>query len=615
MICHRPLFRPSSRHRIHPGNLSTVIRMTRLSFKNYLLHSGVKLIEIYYRKLLLGAVVFLPLLATDSLAQTADQVAVNKNPKLVLQITVDQLRGDLPTRYYDRLDKGGFRYLWDQGLVYSNAHHAHANTETIVGHVTLATGAHPSQHGMVANVWIDRESGFTTYAIEDPAYRLISANADVDAKTEIDHTQKAARSEGRSPSRILVSTFSDELKSHTAGKAKVFGVSVKDRGAVSLAGHAGKAFWFSKALGEFVSSNYYYDSYPQWVVDWNARKSAQRYAGNTWQLLHDKSSYLFSDSDDRSWETDLAGFGRTFPHAYAAADSKYYTTQLTTSPAGDELTLEFARTLIMQEKIGKDNITDYLSISFSSTDYVGHLFGPSSLEAEDNILRLDRKLAELFQFIDQQVGLEQTLIVLSADHGGPDTPGYLNSMNIPAGYIDPDSWDKQAAIERVKQQFNIGGKLVEKYSHPYLYLSPEVLSDTSINRQELEKAVVQELSKFPGISLAVSSTALQEGDLPDTYLYRAVLKNFNAKRSGDIYIVFEPNWFINDFGKLKVASTHGSPWRYDTFVPIVFAGMELKPARVSRKVYTVDIAPTLAAFVGVKPPSGSVGQVLSEIFD
>jgi len=563
-----------------------------------------------YKQLLLIA-----LLATNSLATAVDSLAAKKKPKLVLQITVDQLRGDLPTRYYDRLSEGGFRYLWEKGLIYTNAHHAHANTETIVGHATLATGTHPSVHGMVANVWIDRESGFTTYAIEDSDYRLISTGADVDANTEIDHTQRAARSEGRSPARILVSTFSDELKSHSAGQAKVFGVSVKDRGAVSMAGHAGKAFWFSKALGEFVSSNYYYDRYPQWVVDWNARKPAHRYAGKTWRLLHEQSDYLFADSDDRPWETDLAGFGRTFPHSYAAVDSKYFTTQLTTSPAGDELTLEFAKTLLLQERIGQDDITDYLSISFSSTDYVGHLFGPSSLEAEDNILRLDRKLADLFQFIDQQVGLKQTLIVLSADHGGPDAPGYLNGLNIPAGYIDPDSWDKEAAIERVKQQFNISGKLVEKYSHPYLYLSPEVLSDSSINRQELEKAVVQELSKFPGVSLAVSSTALQEGNLPDSYLYRSVLKNFNAKRSGDIYIVFEPNWFINDFGKLKVASTHGSPWRYDTFVPIVFAGMELKPARVSRKVYTVDIAPTLAAFVGVKPPSGSVGQVLSEIFE
>jgi len=179
-------------------------------------------------------------------------------PKLILQITVDQLRGDLPMRYYDRLGEGGLKYLLYKGVVYNNAHHAHANTETIVGHATLATGAHPSAHGMIGNIWFDRETGKTTYNIEDPNYHLLTKGADVDADTEIDPTQKAASSDGRSPAAILVTTFSDELSSLTAGKAKVFGVSVKDRGAVSMAGHSGKAFWFSKATMEFVTSSYYY---------------------------------------------------------------------------------------------------------------------------------------------------------------------------------------------------------------------------------------------------------------------------------------------------------------------------------------------------------------------
>jgi predicted AlkP superfamily pyrophosphatase or phosphodiesterase len=536
-------------------------------------------------------------------------------PKLVLQITVDQLRGDLPTRYYERLGEGGFRYLWEKGVVYTDAHHAHANTETIVGHATLATGANPSIHGMIGNVWLDRESNQTTYNIEDPDYRLLTKGADVDAKTEIDPTQRAARSEGRSPAAILVTTFSDELKSHSGGKAKVFGVSVKDRGAVSMAGHAGKAFWFSKAGGEFVTSNYYYDQYPQWVIDWNDKKLVQQYAGKSWKLLHEQDSYLFGDSDDRAWETDVGEFGRVFPHPYGKVDSKYYTTLLTLSPAGDELTLDFAKNLLINEELGQDDITDYLSVSFSSTDYVGHVFGPSSLEEEDNILRLDRSLAELLQFVDQKVGLKNTLIVLSADHGGPDAPGYLNSLKIPAGYVAPDSWDKEAAISRLKKQFNIKGKLIEKYEHPYLYLSEAVINDKSINRQALEEAVVQELSSFSGVFLAVSSTALQRGNLPDTPIYRSVLNNFYSKRSGDIYVVFEPNWFINDFDGLTVASTHGSPWQYDTYVPIVFAGAGIEAKKVTRKVYTVDVARSLSAYIGTKPPSGAAGQVLTELFD
>lgn len=565
------------------------------------------------KQLSMSLLVVIPWLS--STASADDHSPIKHKPKLILQVTVDQLRGDLPTRYYDRLGEGGFKYLWEQGLVYSNAFHEHANTETIVGHTTLATGAQPAVHGMVGNLWLDRTTGRTTYNIEDPDYKLLSKGADVNAKTEIDPTQKAAKTEGRSPTAIMVSTFGDELKVNSNGKAKVYGVSIKDRGAVAMAGHAGKAFWFSKASGEFVTSNYYYDEYPKWVMDWNAKNVPQAYANKTWSLLHDQKSYLFGDSDDREWETDLAGFGRTFPHPYGPADGKYYTTLLTTSPAGDEITLDFAKTLLVAEQLGKDDITDYLSVSFSSTDYVGHLFGPSSLESEDNILRLDRSLAKLFAAVDKQVGLKNTLIVLSADHGGPDTPGYLNAMNISAGYIDPSSWSKEAAIVRLKKQFNIHGKLIEKYEHPYLYLSKSVIDNKEIDHQALEAALAKELVALPGISMAVSSKALQRGNLPETPLYQAIRNNFYAKRSGDIYIVFEPNWFINDFDSLVVASTHGSPWRYDSYVPIVFAGANIDSERVSRQVHTVDIATTLSAYVGIKPPSGAFGQVLGEVLD
>lgn len=556
----------------------------------------------------LGLALFLP---SCTFGETGDTEL--EKPKLILQITVDQLRGDLPTRYYDRLGEGGFRYLWENGVVYRNAHHAHANTETIVGHATLATGTHPSVHGMVGNLWFDRETGYTTYNVEDPNYRLLTKGADVDEDAEIDPTQRAARSEGRSPAAILVSTFADELRSNTGGRAKVIGVSVKDRGAISLAGHSGIAYWFSKAGGEFVTSTYYLDSYPDWVVEFNAGKPAQEFANSSWNLLHDQDSYLFGDTDDRKWETDVAGFGRVFPHSYGDGSSRYFTTWLTLSPAGDRLVLDFAKRALVEEKLGADNVTDYLSVSFSSTDYVGHVFGPSSLEGEDNVLQLDRTLAELLAFVDENVGLANTLVVLSADHGGPDAPGYLNSLGIPAGYVDPGSWDKDAAIDRIKKQFHISGSLIETYSHPYLYFSADVKNNPDIDHEALEAAVIEELSKFKGVSLAVSSTALRRGNLPDTHLYRSVVNNFNSKRSGDVFIVFEPNWFINDFDGLTVASTHGSPWQYDTYVPIVFAGAGLDPQVVDRKVHTIDIAPTMSAYFGIKAPSGSVGTPLMEV--
>ena len=534
-------------------------------------------------------------------------------PKLVLQITVDQLRGDLPTRYYDRLGEGGFRYLLEEGVVFRNAHHPHANTETIVGHTTLATGTYPSIHGMVGNLWFDRETGQITYNVEDADYRLLTEGADVDEASEIDPTQRAAKTEGRSPRAILSSTFSDELRASNGGRSRVVGVSVKDRGAISMAGHAGTAYWFSKASGGFVTSDYYMDKYPDWVVDWNAKQYPQRYANTQWKLMNDRDSYFFGATDDRPWEVDIGGFGRVFPHDYGPGDSPYYTTLLTVSPAGDELVLEFALEALAREELGADESTDYLSISFSSTDYVGHLFGPSSLESEENILRLDRTLARLMSAVDEKIGLENTLVVLSADHGGSDTPGYLETLGIPAGYVNPDEWEKEAAISRIKKQFGIEGELVESYNHPYVYLSQSVKTDPNIDQAALEAVVASELSRFKGVSLAVSSTALRRGAVPDTELYRSVLNNFHPKRSGDIFVVFEPNWFLNDFEGLIVASSHGSPWRYDTWVPILFAGAGLEHRVVHRPVRTVDIAPTLSAFTRVKQPSGTRGEPLVEV--
>jgi len=556
------------------------------------------------------AAAFLTVLACSASVYGAGQEA----PKLIIQITVDALRGDLPSRFSNVLGEGGFRYLMDQGVNYTNAHYQHANTETIVGHASLATGTVPAAHGMVGNVWFDREQNRLVYNIEDARYHLLTAGADVDKETEIDPTQMTAKVDGRSPDNILTSTFSDELAVHYAGRSKIFAVSVKDRGAVSLAGHAGKAFWFSKASGEFVTSNYYYATYPAWVNQWNARKPASVYADKSWELMYKPAKYLFGNADDREYEIDLAGFGRVFPHAYGKVDDKYFTTKLTLSPAGDELTLDFAKTLLDEEQLGQDEVPDYLAISFSSTDYVGHLFGASSLETEDNIAHLDRMLADLFTYIDKKIGLANTLIVLSADHGQPEAPGYLHEQGIPnAHYFDTESLDKAPAIALLKKHFGIGEELIEDYFHPYIYLNHGLISKKGLDQAAVERAVAAELLKFDGVAYAVSSSALRTGSLPDNLMTRSILRNFNAKRSGDIYLVFEPNVFINDFDGLTVASTHGSPWRYDTFVPVIFAGNGLKSTKVSREITPYDVAPTLAAYLNVKPPSGAIGVPLPEV--
>jgi predicted AlkP superfamily pyrophosphatase or phosphodiesterase len=540
-------------------------------------------------------------------------VAASDKPRLILQITIDQLRGDLPTRYREHLGEGGFRYLLEQGVYFNNAHHAHANTETIVGHTTLATGAHPAAHGMIGNLWYDRKAGRTVYNIEDPDYSILTGGAGVDADTEIDPTQKAAASDGRSPNTILTSTFGDELSLLTAGRAKVFGVSVKDRGAVSMAGHTGKAFWFSKAVGQFVTSNYYYESYPEWVVEWNGQAWPQRYSGKLWELLRPIETYVFGARDNQEWEPDFAGFGRTFPHPFTTSANRYFTTFLTLSPAGDQITADFAKTLIDREGLGDDGITDFLGVSFSATDYVGHFFGPSSLESEDNFLQLDRTLADLFAWVDRKIGLDKTLIVLSADHGAPDAPGYLAEFGGLGGYVTPDAWDTAPAIERIRTRFNLDGPLVEGYDHPYLYLSKEIKANRDIDQVALETAIAEELVAFEGVAYAIPSARLREGLLPANALTRAVLNNYHPARSGDIYVVFQPGWFISEMDGLSVTVTHGSPWRYDTFVPIFFAGNGIEPRIVSRRVHTVDVAITLATIAGTPPPSAAAGEVLLEV--
>lgn len=564
-------------------------------------------------KQLQRSAIFLCALLLLAAANAHGQSISAESPKLILQITVDQLRGDMPASVYDRLGKGGFRYLYENGVVYENAHHRHANTETVVGHATLATGADPADHGMVGNIWFDKELGRLVYNIEDDRYTLVGEGGGVDKDVEMDPTQKVAGTDGRSPASILSTTFSDELALRTNGKAKIFGVSVKDRGAVPMAGHAGKAFWFSKAKGEFVTSTYYYDTYPEWVKEWNGKKLPLAYADTNWDLMHDKSTYTYGDFDDMPWETNLPGFGVVFPHPFGKAEGRLFTSLLTCSPAGDRLTLEFAKALLVGEELGQDEVPDYLSVSFSSTDYIGHIFGPASLESEDNLLRLDKTLSELLAFVDERVGLEHTLIVLSADHGAAEAPAQLNEFGIDARVFEPDKLDKEEAIETLKAQYGIAEELILGFNHPYVYLNHEILRERQLDADEVSRTIASVLTTLEGIAYAVPNIDLVEGKMPDTRLYRQILRNFNPKRSGDIYLVLEPQWFVADFDGLTVTSTHGSPWRYDTFVPVIFAGNGLAAKTVFREVQTVDIALTLAKYLRIKAPSGATGAPLTEV--
>ncbi|WP_447026280.1 alkaline phosphatase family protein [Vibrio sp. B1Z05] len=539
--------------------------------------------------------------------------AQDTQPKLVLQITVDGLRGDLLERYKHNFTDGGFRYLMDNGVYYRNAHYQHANTETIVGHASLATGAPPSVHGMVGNVWYDRAQQRLVYNVEDGDYQMLTQQAGVDQSTEIDPTQRTAKQDGRSPAPMLVSTFGDELTISNNGRSKVFAVSTKDRGAIALAGHTGKAFWFSKATAEFVTSDYYYTRYPSWVEAWNKKNVPSQYSGKRWELSLARDKYTLEEVSQQH-KFDLAGFQRTFPHPYGPESFPYYSTMLTISPAGDEITADFAKTLLEEEQLGRRSVTDFLAISFSSNDYVLHLYGPSSLEAEDNLIRLDRTLQGLFAEIDKRVGLDKTVVVLSADHGAPEASPVAASLGLKqAQYFDKSNLLTDNLKQRLATEFAVNEEIIRLYTQPYVYLNHDLIKQKSINLAQLQAVIAEEAMKIKGVASAVTSEDIATGRLADSYLNTMISNNYHANRSGDVYLVFEPRTYINDMDGLTVASTHGSPWRYDTHVPVIFAGHNISAQKVTTAITPYDIAPTLSNLLGITLPSGATGNVLNEV--
>lgn len=529
--------------------------------------------------------------------------------RLVLQLTVDGLRADLVSRGADRFGKGGFRYLLENGAVFANAHYQHANTETIVGHATLATGAHPSVHGMTGNVWYDAESGELAYNIEDPDSPILAVREEQQSGDQVDPAQKLSRTQGRSPQALLAETLADKLLAFSGNQSRAFAMSGKDRSAVALGGKGGKAFWMSTDSGDFVTSSWYYKAYPEWVAKWNAERKASAYAGKEWTLLNDKSSYLLASQDDRAYETDLRGYGRIFPHRFGDAGNKLLYTQIVASPAGDALLADFAKTLVKEEKLGQGSTTDYLSVSFSGVDAVNHFFGPASLENEDMVLQLDRTLADLLAFIDKEVGLEHTLIVLSADHGIAELPEYMAERGFDSGRLTPDVI--LAAVERIgEKRFGLSD-LVRFYYRPYLYLDNERIESADLDPDEVREALAEALTQEPGIHIAATRQVLERW--PDRKLFEQIRNNYHPLRSGDIYIVQEPYWF--NFDKGPVTGMHGSPWNYDTHVPVIFLGPGISASTIHRRIKPADVTPTLAAFLGMSPPASAQGNVLPEVFN
>lgn len=526
--------------------------------------------------------------------------------RLVLQITVDGLRGDLLNRYQAGFDKDGFNYLLKRGTVYTNAHYLHANTETIVGHATLATGTFPSQHGVIGNVWFDREAKELAYNIEDADAELLPTREESLEGEQVDPAQKKSRTQGRSPRAILAPTLSDVMVAYYSGRSKVFGVSGKDRSAVAMAGQVGKAFWFSTNNGDFITSKYYYDTYPDWVQRWNDKRLAEKYAGTKWELSDDIKTYLLGGQDDRAYEVDLKGYGRVFPHPFGELGDKLLFTRILVSSVGDQLLLDFSKTLITNENLGQDGFPDYLSISFSGVDAINHFFGPSSLENEEVVRQLDRTLANLLEFIDNKVGLQHTLIVFSADHGMADMPEYMTELGFAAGRLVPDKIVDKA--NEVGKTFGID-EVVRFFYRPYIYLNEEKIAALKLDYGQVAQAIADGLTDMNGVELAVfTKTMVKQKGNP---LLKQVRRNQHISRSGEIYIIQEPYWFLFDEG--TIAAMHGSPWRYDTHVPIIFTGPSIDAQTVHRLVHPVDVAPTIAAFLGMSPPASAQGSPLKEV--
>jgi predicted AlkP superfamily pyrophosphatase or phosphodiesterase len=461
---------------------------------------------------------------------------------------------------------------------------------------------------MIGNVWFDREAKELSYNIEDPDAPLLPTRKENSEGEQVDPAQKLARTKGRSPRVLLAPTLGDGVTAYFGGRSKVFGVSGKDRSAVAMAGQTGKAFWFSTDNGDFVTSSWYYDDYPEWTRRWNGQRQAEKYASTEWELSSDPSSYLLAGQDDRPYEMDLKGYGRTFPHRFGEAGNKLLYTQLLASPVGDQLLLDFSKELITNEQLGQDTFPDYLSVSFSSVDAVNHFFGPSSLENEEVVRQLDRTLADLLKFVDKNVGLKHTLIVLAADHGMADMPEYMSELGYAAGRLVPE--EIVAAVNEAGRRLGVDD-VVRFFYRPYLYLDGEKIAAAKLDHAEVEQSIANALTDFEGIEVAVSTRSLvsQKGNP----LLEQVRHNHHVSRSGDIYIIQEPYWFLFDEG--PIPGMHGSPWRYDTHVPIIFSGPGIHAQTIHRPVHPMDVAPTITSILGMTSPAASQGTPLREVLE
>ena len=542
----------------------------------------------------------LVLLAATCLAsaalQAAPAVTAPGAPKLVVVLVVDGLPNEQVQRYRAQFGQGGFRRLLDDGAWYGDAHQAHGITVTAIGHAAILTGAYPYQHGIIGNNWIDQASGASVYCTDD------TSNTYIGEETKAD--------DGTSPRRLRVNTLGDELRYSNGNLSKVVTVSGKDRGAILLGGKTGTAYMYMEKSGNFASSTYYMAQHPAWATSFNAKKPADRYYGKTWRPLLDDAAYAGDANEDLvPLKKDVQA---RFPFSYYSEsgkpDADYYK-RLKTSPALDELTLEFAQAAVEGENLGRNpaGVTDILGVSMSAHDYVNHTYGPESKMSHDHLQRLDRMLANFFGFLDKRVGLDNVVVVLTADHGFANVPEFSQTRHLDSDRLDGD---KLAADLDQHLASTLGvAKLVKKPSIPNFYLDYEAAAKANIGRAALEDAAARFLLQQNGVADVFTRTQMENGVVA-TRTAKLMRRGWNRQMSGDLMVVAKPFWI---FSTEKTGTTHGSPYAYDTNVPLILMGKRwIKPGSYGQYAEVVDIVPTLGHLLRVRPPAAAEGRVLTE---
>lgn len=519
--------------------------------------------------------------------------ATVQRPKLVVGIVVDQMRWDYLYRYYNRYAaNGGFKRLLGNGFSCENTMIPYTPTVTAAGHTCIYTGSVPAIHGITGNGWWDFTFNHTVYCTTDENVKTVGSNSALGQM---------------SPVNLLTTTIGDELRIATNFRSKVIGIAIKDRSAILPAGHAANAaYWYDNTTGDWITSSYYMEKLPQWVTAFNAKKMVDYYYKQDWNTLYPLSSYEQSTNDEEPYENKpFGGAGKTFPYTLSQFAGKNYGL-IPVTPYGNTFTFEMAKAALTGEQLGADSIPDLLAVSLSSPDYIGHTFGPNSVEAEDGFLRLDADIADFLNFLDEKVGKGQYLVFLSADHGVANVPTFLKEHKIPAGNMDYEKIIDELN-KSLKQKFKTE-KLVLDIINYQVYLDRNTINEKQLNKETIYTTLINLLLQQPGISRAFALDALNATTL-NTTIKEAITNGYYPLRCGDIQIIPEPQWID---GFLDGGTTHGLWNPYDAHIPLIWYGWGIRSGKTNRETYMTDIAPTIAAMLHIQMPGGSIGHVIEE---